>query len=156
MKALIFIFLSLLGLIFGLSFRENGAEVNLTSNEYKVLTVQGRIVFEQSGKEMQRGDVYVAGTPLDFTTTTSRAAIINDVNGRFVLSASKGKLRILPAANNVSSRSGAILNVVDLKNHFAGRYLVIKRGTSISYVSNHGHCSSTGANNLKNEIDENA
>ena len=35
-------------------------------------------------------------------------------------------------------------------------YLVIKRGTSISYVSNHGHCSSTGANNLKNEIDENA
>jgi len=127
-RALLFIFLSLLGIIFGLSFRENTAEVNLTNNEYKVLTVQGRIVFEQSGKDMQRGDLYVTGTPLDFTTAASRAAIINDVNGRFVISASKGKLRILPAANNVSSRSGAILNIVDLKNHFSGRYLVIKRG----------------------------
>lgn len=128
MRILLLIIISALGVIFGLSFRENKAEVNLTNNEYKVLTVQGRIVFEQSGKDMQRGDLYVTGTPLDFTTATSRAAIINDINGRFVISSSKGKLKILPAANNVSSRSGAILNVVDLKNHFAGRYLVIKRG----------------------------
>ncbi len=128
MRALLFIFLGLIGLIFGLSFRENIHEVNLTDNEYKVMTVQGRIVFEQSGKDMQRGDVYVTGTPLDFTTASSRAAIINEVNGRYVISASKGKLRMLPAANNVTSRGGAILNIVDLKNHFAGRYLVIKRG----------------------------
>ena len=74
---------------------------------------------------MQRGDLYVTGTPLNFTTQTSRAAIVNDVNGRYVLSSSKGKLKVLPAANNVSSRSGAILNIVDLKNHFSGRYLVL-------------------------------
>jgi len=127
-RTLLLIFISALSLIFGLSFRDVKTEVNLTSNEYKVLTVQGRIVFEQSGKDMQRGDLYVTGTPLDFTTAASRAAIINDVNGRFVISSTKGKLKILPAANNVSSRSGAILNIVDLKNHFAGRYLVIKRG----------------------------
>src|SRR5687768_7069362 len=111
----------------GLSFRTTTTEVDLSSNEYNVLTVQGRIIFETSGKDMQRGDLYVTGTPLNFTTTSSRAAIINDVNGRFVLSSSKGKLRVLPAANNVSSRGGAILNVVDLKNHFAGRYLVIDK-----------------------------
>jgi hypothetical protein len=109
----------------GLSLRENKAEVNLTANEYKVLTVQGRIIFEQTGKDMQRGDLYVTGTPLNFTSTTDRAAIINDVNGRYVLSSSKGKLKVLPAANNVSSRGGALLNIVDLKNHFSGRYLVI-------------------------------
>ncbi|MBI3135708.1 MAG: hypothetical protein HYZ14_13615 [Bacteroidetes bacterium] len=116
--------LSLAG-ISALSWRADTSEVNLTSNEYKVLTVQGRIVFEQTGKDMQRGDLYVTGTPLNFTTQTSRAAIVNDENGRYVLSSSKGKLKVLPAANNVSSRSGAILNVVDLKNHFTGRYLVL-------------------------------
>lgn len=108
-----------------LSWRPDAAEVNLTSNEYNVLTVQGRIVYEQTGKDMQRGDLYVTGTPLNFTTQTSRAAIVNEVNGRYVLTSSKGKLKVLPAANNVSSRSGAILNVVDLKNHFTGRYLIL-------------------------------
>ena len=127
LRTLLLILVISFGVIISLSFRENKVEVNLTANEYKVLTVQGRIVFEQSGKDMQSGDVYVTGTPLEFTTPSSRAAIINDVNGRYVISASKGKLRVLPAANNVTSRGGAILNVVDLKNHFSGRYLVIKR-----------------------------
>src|SRR5688572_32625496 len=93
-------FLALAG-ISALSWRGNKAEVNLTENEYKVLTVQGRIIFEQTGKDMQRGDLYVTGTPLNFTTQTSRAAIVNDVNGRYVLSSTKGKLKVLPAANNV-------------------------------------------------------
>jgi len=118
---------SSLVLVCMLSLKTNKAEVNLSNNEYKVLTVQGRIVFEQSGKDMQRGDLYVTGTPLNFTTTSSRAAIVNDVNGRYVLSSTKGKLKVLPAANNVSSRGGALLNIVDLKNHFSGRYLIIKR-----------------------------
>lgn len=119
--------------IAGLSLRENKSEVNLTSNEYKVITVQGRIIFQQTGKDMERGDLYVTGTPLDFTTATARAAIVNDVNGRYVLSSSKGKLKVLPAANNVSSRSGALLNLVDLKNHFTDRYLII--GTSKIQIS---------------------
>lgn len=109
----------------GISFRKNTTEVNLSSNEYKVLTVQGRIVFEQTGKDMERGDLYVTGTPLNFISATSRAAIINEINGRYVLSSSKGKLKVLPAANNVSSRNGALLNLIDLKQHFADRYLVI-------------------------------
>jgi len=119
--------LGILGIIMiaTLSLREDTAEVNLTANEYTVLTVQGRIIFQQTGKDMTRGDVYVTGTPLDFTDESSRAAIVNEVNGRYVLSASKGKLKVLPAANNVSSRSGALLNIIDLKNHFTGRYLVL-------------------------------
>lgn len=121
--------ISLLGFSFVLmtvliSARHDVSEVDLSSNEYTVLTVQGRIVFEQTGKDMQRGDLYVSGTPLNFTTQTSRAAIVNDATGRYVLSSTKGKLKVLPATNNVSSRSGAILNVVDLKNHFTGRYLI--------------------------------
>ena len=128
MRALLFVIAVAAAILGGVSFRTTSSEVNLTSNEYNVLTVQGRIIFESSGKDMQRGDLYVTGTPLNFTTTSSRAAIINEVNGRYVLSSNKGKIRVLPAANNVSSRGGAILNIVDLKNHFAGRYLVINRG----------------------------
>jgi hypothetical protein len=128
LRTILYTTFALAAIATGLSFRTSKTEVNLSSNEYNVLTVQGRIVFEASGKDMQRGDLYVTGTPLNFTTATSRAAIVNDVNGRYVLSSSKGKLKILPAADNVTSRGGAILNIVDLKNHFSGRYLVIKRG----------------------------
>lgn len=129
MKTTIITCLSVIALVFTFSFRTEKHEVNLSSNEYKVLTVQGRIIFEQSGKDMLRGDLYVTGTPLDFTTASSRAAIINDINGRYVISSNKGKLNVLPAANNVMSRSNStILNLVDLKNHFSDRYLVIKRG----------------------------
>lgn len=96
-----------------------------SDNEYTVVTVQGRILFEQSGKDMQRGDMYITGTPLEFMTPESRAAIVNEINGRFVLSNNKGALKVLPAANNVSSRRGGLVNFVDLKNHFSGRYLVL-------------------------------
>lgn len=95
------------------------------NNEYKVVTVQGRIIYEETGKDMMRGDNYITGTALNFTTSTARAAVVNDINGRFVLSSSKGKVKVLPAANNVSSRSGAILNIVDLKNHFIDRYFIV-------------------------------
>lgn len=106
----------------------DNAETKLADNEYKVITVQGQIVFEKTGKDMHRGDLYVEGTPLDFKTNESRASIYNSNQGRYVLSGtSRGKMKILPSVNNISTRSGAILNLVDLKNHFDGRYLVIKR-----------------------------
>ena len=129
MRTILYILVIITTVLAAFSFRTKKHEVNLTDNEYKVLTVQGRIIFENSGKDMERGDLYVTGTPLNFTTISSRAAIINDINGRYVISSNKGKLNVLPAANNVMSRSNAaILNAVDLKNHFSGRYLVIKRG----------------------------
>lgn len=98
------------------------------TDQYKVINVQGRILFKKSGDDMKRGDTYVAGTLLEFTSNQSRAAIINKISGRFVLTGnSKGKVKVLPAANNISSRSGALLNVVDVKKHFAERYLVLDK-----------------------------
>lgn len=120
--------LLLFSALIGVSLRSSNHEVKQSNNEYKVITVQGRIVFQQSGKDMQRGDLYVTGTPLNFETPSARAAIVNSSSGRYVLSSTKGKIKVLPAANNVSSRSGALINVVDLKNHFSDRYLIL--GTS--------------------------
>jgi len=99
---------------------------DLASVSYKVIKVNGKIVFVKTKSNMKQGDMYVDGTPITFANNESRAAIINRLKGRCVLSpAKKGQPKILPAANNISSRSGALLNKIDLQNHFTGQYLVI-------------------------------
>jgi hypothetical protein len=106
---------------------EKAKELDLT-DKFNVINVQGRIIFKKSGEDMKRGDVYVSGTALNFMSKQARAAIASKNKGRYVLTGnSKGKVKMLPAVNNISSRSGALLNVVDLKKHFSDRYLVLKR-----------------------------
>lgn len=102
------------------------AESLAGSDSYKVIKVDGKIVFQKTNTEMKSGDQFIAGTELKFQTPQSRAAVISQLKGRFVLSASeKGQTKILPAANNISSRAGALINLIDLQNHFKGKYLVI-------------------------------
>jgi hypothetical protein len=96
------------------------------ADKFKVIKVNGKIIFQKTKTEMHTGDYFVQGTPVNFSTQQSRAAIINKTKGRFVLKpASNGKVKILPAANNVSSRAGALINLIDVQNHFSGNYLVI-------------------------------
>lgn len=98
------------------------------SDKYKVIRVDGRIVFQRTNSDMKKGDVFLSGTKLSFKTPQSRAAVISSLKGRFVLSASeKGQTKLLPAANNISSRSGALINLIDLQNHFTGNYLVLDK-----------------------------
>ncbi|MDX1351286.1 MAG: hypothetical protein R3279_13605, partial [Putridiphycobacter sp.] len=99
---------------------------DLATDSYKVIRVNGKIVYVKTKSPMKQGDLYVDGTDINFDTEQSRAAIINKITGRCVLSpAKKGKAIILPAANNINSRSGAIINKIDIKNHFSENYLVI-------------------------------
>ncbi len=96
------------------------------SDQYKVIKVDGKIVFQKTNAEMKKGDVFISGTSLHFHTPQSRAAVISNLKGRCVLSASeKGQTKILPSSNNISSRAGALINMVDLQNHFSGKYLVV-------------------------------
>ena len=98
------------------------------ADKYNVIKVDGRIIFEKTKADMKRGDIYISGTPLNFITLQSRAAVVSSIKGRFVLSgAEKGQTKILPAANNISSRAGALINMVDLRNHFSGKYLIIDK-----------------------------
>jgi hypothetical protein len=95
-----------------------------SKSSYKVIKINGRILFVKTKQDMQKGDEFKPGTPLDFIVSTSRAAVIKQ-SVRFVLQAnSKGKVKILPATSNVTSRSGALINLIDLKRHFTGRYLI--------------------------------
>lgn len=98
-------------------------------DEYKVIKVTGKILYKNSGKEMSTGDIFKANAPLKFSTDNSRAAVISKMKGRFVLAppSKSHKTNLVPAVNNISSRSGAIVNELDLKNHFSGNYLIIER-----------------------------
>ena len=119
---LLFILIVTASIAIGMSF-EVGKKVDKKTN-YKVVKVNGRILFVKKGTDMKMGDVYIAGTSLRFITTTSRAAVMNK-SVRFVIqSNAKGKVKVLPATSNVTSRAGALINLIDLQNHFSGRYLM--------------------------------
>ncbi len=115
-------------LLLVMSISKDEEKLTLADNQYKVVTVKGEILFAKSGENMKRGDLYLQGTALNFKTNDSRASIVNEKKGRFVLSGNnRGKLNILPSSNNIATRAGALINIVDLKNHFDGRYLVLNR-----------------------------
>jgi len=115
------IFLSLLILLFA----------NMYSQEsFKVIRVNGTIINEKSNSNLSAGSVFSDNDKLSFGNSNSRAAVINS-KGRYILAAHNStnayaKSFLTPAMSNMSSRSGAIVNKVDLKNHFSGNYLIFK------------------------------
>ncbi len=112
-----------------LSFASETRSIKGSENQYTVVAVQGKILFHQLGLEMKRGDIYINGTALDFITNAARAAVANEISGRFVLTANKkNQVNMLPATNPISSRAGGILNLVDLKKHFEGKLMFIEEG----------------------------
>jgi hypothetical protein len=96
-------------------------------DEYRVIKVNGQIIYKKTGKDMSTGDVFKSDLPLLFKTESSHAAIISKIKGRFVLSQANtgSKTNLVPAVNNMSSRAGAIINELDVKNHFVGKYLIL-------------------------------
>ena len=97
-------------------------------DNYKVIKVDGRIIFQISGKDMHTGDQFNSDEKITFKTDESRAAVISKQKGRFVLTPdakSSSASNLLPAMNNVSSRAGALINAIDLKNHFNDNYLIL-------------------------------
>lgn len=126
MKVIGIFLISILTTIGLMSVNQNEAKTFAPADKFKVIKVNGNILFQQTKSQMKSGDYFVSGTPLSFGNQQSRAAIVSKEKGRFVLSpANGGKVKILPAANNVSSRAGALINLIDIKNHFSGDYLVI-------------------------------
>ncbi len=100
-------------------------DVVLKTDDYKVIKVQGNIVFKNTGKAMSQGDVFKENTVLNFASDDAKATVINADKGRFVLTKSAKGSNLIPAINNIASRSGAILNLIDLQNHFEGKLAII-------------------------------
>jgi hypothetical protein len=96
---------------------------------FKVIKVDGKIVYEKSGKNMVTGDLFASNEKLSFLTQESRAAVISPISGRYVLAPNPiagAASNLLPAMSNVATRSGAINSTFDLKNHFQGDYLIME------------------------------
>lgn len=128
-KRLTFFISALSVLVIGSSFTIQSENPNLPDDDkYKVIKVNGQIQIKKTGKNLAQGDEFAPNTPLDFKTAESRAAVISSSKGRFVLTAdnnnSKGS-NLVPAMNSVATRSGAIINMIDLKNVFADNYVII-------------------------------
>lgn len=96
---------------------------------YKVIKVNGAIVVKKTGRQLAQGDVFMENTPLQFKTTDAKATVINGEKGRFVLTGqdAQSKTNLIPAVNNIASRSGAIINILDLQNQFQGTVCVIEQ-----------------------------
>lgn len=125
-----FFALTLSILVVASSFANLNKNPNLPDDDkYKVIKVNGQIQIKKTGKNLSQGDEFAPNTALDFKTTDSRAAVISSSKGRFVLTAntnnSKGS-NLVPAMNSVATRSGAIINMIDLKNVFSDNYVIIE------------------------------
>ena len=109
----------------------------LVIDEYSVIKVIGGIKHSKNNKSLFTGDKVLSNEKLKFEENSSKAALISKLKGRFMLQASaSGTVNegLLPALSNVSSRAGALLNTIDLQNHFVDKFLVLK-GCSIQISS---------------------
>lgn len=98
------------------------------ADNYTVIKVDGKITYVKNGKDLITGDLFASSEKLKFATQESRAAVISSINGRYVLTPDpKGgeAANLLPAMSNVATRSGALINALDLKNHFSENYLLL-------------------------------
>lgn len=98
-------------------------------DNYKVIKVNGSILIKKTGKSLEQGDVFKTSTALQFKTPDSKATVINAEKGRFVLTSQTGSKgnNLIPAINNIASRGGAVLNIIDLQNLFSGNFCVLDK-----------------------------
>lgn len=105
------------------------------SSNYKVIKVDGSILLTKNNSKLQRGSVFSENDKLNFKTSNSRAAVINPGKGRFILMPNNkniafARANLTPSMNNISSRSGALINKIDLSNKFSDKYVILDK----SYV----------------------
>ena len=79
----------------------NKSRLPLEDDSYKVIRVNGQIVFSKNGNSMKTGDVFASNEKLNFKSSDSRAAVISRKRGRFVLTSntSSAKANLIPFEN---------------------------------------------------------
>jgi hypothetical protein len=100
--------------------------------DFKVIKVNGSIIMKANNVSLQTGTVFSEKETLVFGTEDATAAVINEQKGRMILTSknhdlSAARSNYLPAMYNVSTRGGSMANLIDLQNHFSGKYVVLDR-----------------------------
>lgn len=119
-------FLTSLGFLFVFSLTSSGQE------DFKVIKVNGSIMMKTNNVSLQTGTVFSEKETLVFGTDDATAAVINAQKGRMILTSKNHDLsaassNYLPAMYNISTRGGSLANLIDLQNHFSGKYVVLDR-----------------------------
>lgn len=101
-------------------------------DNFKVIKVNGTIVLKDKGTSLETGTVFSEKEDLLFRSDDASAAVINSKRGRLILTSnshdlSNAKSNFLPPMYNISSRGGALINLIDIQNHFAGKYVVLEK-----------------------------
>lgn len=99
-----------------------------TIDVYSVIKVIGTIKHASNNKALFTGDKVQSNEKLLFASNQSKAALVSRERGRLMLNATaSGTVSegLMPALSNVSSRSGALMNAVDLNKHFRDKYLIL-------------------------------
>ncbi len=104
----------------------------LYAQDYRVIKVDGDIVYKKNDNPLQKGSSFKAGEQFLFKSKNARAAVILAGKGRFILQPDNSdlafaKANLAPAMSNMSSRSGALVNRVDLENYFSGNYVILNK-----------------------------
>jgi hypothetical protein len=103
-----------------------------SQDNFKVIKVNGNIVLRTKGTSLETGTVFSEKEDLLFRSEDATAAVINSQRGRMILTNNNhdlatAKSNYLPSMYNISTRGGSLSNLIDLQNHFSGKYVVLGR-----------------------------
>jgi len=106
--------------------------ISYGQEDFKVIKVNGSILMKTNNVSLQTGTVFSEKETLVFGTDDASAAVINAQKGRMILTSKNHDLsaassNYLPAMYNISTRGGSLANLIDLQNHFSGKYVVLDR-----------------------------
>lgn len=99
-----------------------------TIDVFSVIKVIGSIKHAKTNKALFTGDKIFSNEKLTFASQQAKAALVNKAKGRVMLQATpSGTVSegLMPALSNVSSRSGGLVNAVDVNKHFDEKYLIL-------------------------------
>jgi hypothetical protein len=105
---------------------------SFSQNNFKVIKVNGTILLKTKGTSLKTGTVFSEKDDLLFRSEDATAAVINSQKGRIILTnknhdLSTARSNYLPSMYNISTRGVLLMNIIDLRNHFSGKYVVLKR-----------------------------
>lgn len=102
------------------------------SQNYKVIHVNGKIQKLSNKELLDRGSGLKTDEKLNYITQGARAVVVDATAGkRMILENSvqgeaSVKASMSPSMGNISSRSGSLLQRLDVKNHFQGKYVILE------------------------------
>lgn len=105
---------------------------SICQENFRVIKVNGTIVLKTKGTSLETGTVFSEKEDLLFRSEDATAAVINSQKGRMILTdknhdLSAAKSNYLASTYNISTRGGSLTNLIDLRNHFSGKYVVLDR-----------------------------